>query len=65
MAAVLGSTVMIAAKRCIGRVARGVGLALATATLAACVQDQGAVTLLVRTDLPEAVRDYVVAADHR
>jgi ABC-type Fe3+ transport system substrate-binding protein len=50
---------MVAAKRCIGRVARGVSLALVTGTLAACMQDQGSVTLIVRTDLPEVVRDYV------
>ncbi|MBR44731.1 MAG: hypothetical protein CME18_09975 [Gemmatimonadetes bacterium] len=58
MGAVLGSTVMIAAKRCLGIVTR-VSLALVSVTLAACVQDQASVTLLVRTDLPEILRDYV------
>ncbi|HCO14294.1 MAG TPA: hypothetical protein DIT46_08910, partial [Gemmatimonadetes bacterium] len=58
MGAVLGSTVMIAAKRCLGIVTR-VSLALVSLTLSACVQDQASVTLLVRTDLPEVLRDYV------
>lgn len=49
---------MIVARKWRGILAR-ISLPLVMLVLAACAQEQGTVTLLVRTDLPEVLRDYV------